>query len=70
MQDDQNGPHIVVLALADMARLPPSIIIQKISPSAGTTPTLNLPCFTHKWSRPFLKIQISFMFLDFYAGHK
>jgi hypothetical protein len=55
MQDDQIGRKIIRLAPADMARLPPSIIPTKIffsskqlCLSAGTTPTLNLPCFTRE----------------------
>jgi hypothetical protein len=52
MQDNQNGPKIVVLATADMARPPPSVILKILlvvnnlhNLSAGTTPTLNLHCF-------------------------
>jgi hypothetical protein len=44
--------QIMVLAPADMASLPPSIITKKYiifskqpSLSAGTIPNLNLPCF-------------------------
>jgi hypothetical protein len=41
-----------MLAPANMARQPPSIIIilssKQPSLSAGTTPTLDLPCFTRE----------------------
>jgi hypothetical protein len=50
MQDDQIGPEIVGLAPDDMAKLSPFIITKNCSKqpslSAGTTTTLNLPCFT------------------------
>jgi hypothetical protein len=59
MQNDQIGPKFTGSAPADIARLP-HLIMQKIvfrskqpSPSAGTAPTLNLPCFTRK-NPPFL----------------
>jgi hypothetical protein len=68
MQDDHIGPKIVVLGPADMARLPTSIVTKKylvvhnLVQSAGTTHTMNLPCFT----RIFLLVHISYKFLDFY----
>jgi hypothetical protein len=52
MLDDQIGPKIAVLALADMARLPPSIITKIYFSSKQ--PCFNLPCFTYKGKRPFL----------------
>jgi hypothetical protein len=54
MQDDQIGRKLMGLAPDDMARIP-YLIMQTIvfsskqpSLSAGTTPTLNLPCFTRE----------------------
>jgi hypothetical protein len=52
MPEDQIGQKIVRLTPADMARLPYLIKYKKVfsfkqlSPSAGITLTLNLPCFT------------------------
>jgi hypothetical protein len=60
MQDHQIGPKIVGSDPADMARLPPSTITNKYFRNkqpclpAGTTPTLNLPCFTYKENCLFL----------------
>jgi hypothetical protein len=72
MQDNQIGPKIVGLAPADTARLPPSIIPKKYIFSskqprlpAGTTPSLNLPCFTRDIVL-FINT-LSFKFLDFYG---
>jgi hypothetical protein len=51
MQDNQIGQKFMWLAPADMARLPHLIDTEKVfgskrpSPSAGTTPSLNLPSF-------------------------
>jgi hypothetical protein len=51
MQDDQIGQKFIGLTPADMARLTHSINTKNVfsskrpSSSAGTTPTLNLPCF-------------------------
>jgi hypothetical protein len=50
MQDNQIGLKFMGFAPADMARLPHLINTKNSfsSPSAGTTPTLNLPCFTRE----------------------
>jgi hypothetical protein len=54
MQGDQIGKKLMGLAPADMARLPTfktyknSFSSKRPSPSAGPTPTLNLPCFTRE----------------------
>jgi hypothetical protein len=54
MQDDQIGSKIMGLAPFDKARLPTYTIAKNSSKqpslSAGTIPTLDLPCLQGKWS--------------------
>jgi hypothetical protein len=69
MQDDQIGQKIAGLAPADMARLHTPFhysnknIFSDKQPhlSAGTAPTLNLPCFMYKGNRPFLLVHSTSM---------
>jgi hypothetical protein len=66
-------PKTVGLAPADMTRLPPSIIPTKKFSSkqprllAGTSPTLNLPCFTREIVHFLLIHSPSSSYLDFYV---